>query len=110
MLLITSFIVEKPELKIYPSEFYLALLWLAIIPAAGFSIWYNLLQKPGVKVSELNMWKFIIPVTGAVLSWILLPGEKPDAVSLTGIAIITLSLLTLQFPEEKFRKLLRKKR
>ncbi|MCC8170954.1 MAG: DMT family transporter [Parabacteroides sp.] len=108
MLLITSFIVEKPELKIYPPEFYVALVWLAIIPAAGFSIWYNLLQKPGVKVSELNMLKFVIPVTGAVLSWLLLPGEKPDWISVTGILIITLSLLTLQLPEQKFNAFFRK--
>lgn len=63
MLLLTSFVLEKPELKTYPTEFYATLLWLAFIPATGFSIWYNLLQQPGVKVSELNMWKFIIPIT-----------------------------------------------
>ena len=38
MLLITSFIVENPEIKIYPPEFYGALLWLAMIPAVSFSL------------------------------------------------------------------------
>lgn len=98
MLLFTSFVVEKPTIQWYPAEFYIALLWLAIIPAAGFSIWYNLLQRPGVKVSELNMWKFIIPVTGCILSWVFLPGETPDWSSVIGISIITLALLTLQMP------------
>lgn len=104
MLLITSLIVEKPELKIYPAEFYLALVWLALIPAAGFSLWYGLLQRPGVKVSELNMWKFIIPVTGCILSWLLLPGEGPDVPSIIGIIIITLALQTLQLPERFFKR------
>lgn len=107
MLLATSFIIEKPEIKIYPTEFYFALLWLAFIPAAAFSLWYGLLQRPGVKVSELNMWKFIVPVTGCVLSWILLPGEHPDSISVIGIFIITLALQTLQLPEKYFTSVIR---
>lgn len=105
MLLSASFIVEKPhiDLSALPAGFYAALLWLALIPAAGFSIWYSLLQKPGVKVSELNMWKFVVPVSGVLLSWILLPGESPDLISLLGIAIITAALLMLQLPEKYFR-------
>ena len=105
MLLITSFIVEKPEIKIYPFEFYAALLWLAFIPATSFSLWYGLLQRPGVKVSELNMWKFIVPVTGCVLSWLLLPGEVPTYASVTGIIIITLALQLQQLPESFFNRI-----
>ena len=108
MLLITSLFVEKPEFKVYPAEFYIALLWLAFIPAAAFSIWYSLLQRPNVKVSELNIWKFVIPVSGCILSWILLPGEKPDVPSVTGIIIITLALQTLQLPDKYFNWLKRK--
>lgn len=104
MLLITSFIVEKPEVKIYPAEFYVALLWLAFIPAAAFSLWYGLLQQPGVKVSELNMWKFVVPVTGVILSWLLLPDEHPTLYSVIGIIIITLALQLQQLPERFFRR------
>jgi len=104
LLLITAFIVEKPEIKIYPAEFYGALLWLAFIPAASFSLWYGLLQRPGVKVSELNMWKFIVPVTGCVLSWLLLPEESPTVASVTGIIIITLALQLAQLPDAVFKK------
>ena len=61
--------------------------------AAAFSIWYKLLQRPGVKVSELNLWKFIIPVAGAILSWLLVPGEKPEWITISGMIIITVSLI-----------------
>lgn len=108
MLLLTSFVLEKPEIKGYPAEFYLALLWLAIIPAAGFSLWYSLLQRPEVKVSELNMWKFVVPVSGCILSWLLLPGEKPDIPSVIGIIIITLALQILQFPERTFKRIFKR--
>lgn len=103
MLLATSFIVEKPVIQCYPPKFYFALLWLAFIPAAAFSLWYGLLQRPGVKVSELNVWKFMVPVSGCILSWILLPYESPDWQSVTGIVIITAALQLLQLPERYFR-------
>ncbi|MGL4331536.1 MAG: DMT family transporter [Bacteroidales bacterium] len=105
MLIVAGSLTEEYPKQMLPPEFFAALVWLAIIPAAGFSIWYTLLQKPGVKVSELNMWKFIIPVTGCVLSWILLPGETPDVASVTGILIITLALQTLQMPQRYFDKM-----
>lgn len=96
LLYVVSFFTEDYTIKPYTGEFYLALLWLAFIPAAGFSIWFTLLKRPGVKVSDLNMWKFIVPVTGVVLSWILLDNEHPDSYSVIGIIIITTALLILQ--------------
>lgn len=99
MLLITSFLYEKPQNFNFPLEFYGAVLWLATISAVGFSIWYTLLNRPGVKVSELNIWKFIIPVAGAVLSWLFVKGESPDMPTVIGIVIITFALLLMQAPK-----------
>jgi len=45
-----------------PVNFYIALVWLALVSAVAFSIWFFLIQVDGVKVSELNMFKFFIPV------------------------------------------------
>ena len=45
-----------------PSEYWITLMWLSFVSAFAFSLWYKLLQRPHVRVSELNMWKFIIPV------------------------------------------------
>ncbi len=104
MLLVTAFVVEKPQIGVYPVEFYGALLWLAFISAASFSLWYGELQRPGVKVSELNMWKFIIPVTGSILSWLLVAGEKPDLPTVIGIVVISLALWLQQIPQGKLKK------
>ncbi len=100
LLLLVSLFVEPLDAlqESLPVEFYLALLWLAIIPAAGFSIWYYLLGLPGVKVSELNIWKFLIPIVGVVLSWWLLPNESPTVGTIAGIIIISSSLVVLQLP------------
>lgn len=97
LLYIVSCFTEDYTIQPYDLKFYGALVWLALIPAVAFSIWYTLLKRPETKVSELNIWKFITPVSGAVLSWILLPGEKPDFYSITGIVIISAALILLQF-------------
>lgn len=77
-----------------PLPFYLSLSWLSIVSAAGFSLWFILLQKPETKVSELNIWKFIIPVSGAILSWIFLPEESPTLMAVLGMIFIVGSILS----------------
>lgn len=103
LLYLVSYFTEDWQIKPYTSEFYIALLWLAFIPAAGFSIWFGILKDPKVKVSDLNIWKFITPVTGVILSWLLLPDEHPDIYSAIGVVIIAFSLITLQWKPLKRR-------
>ena len=93
LLYLISIPVEGMPVRSMPLEYWVALLWLSFMAATAFSIWFRLLQRPGVKVSELNLWKFIIPVAGAVLSWLLVPGEKPEWVTISGMVIITISLV-----------------
>lgn len=77
----------------FPLDYWLILIWLSLMAAFAFSLWYKLLQRPGVKVSELNLWKFIIPVVGAILSWLLVPEESPEVLTIAGMIIITISLI-----------------
>ncbi len=93
MLLAASLIFEGRPTFDLPLEFYGALLWLSIVSAAAFSIWYTMLQVPEIKVSEINIFKFIIPVAGAILSWIIFPADKADLISVTGMVIIAFSVL-----------------
>jgi drug/metabolite transporter (DMT)-like permease len=86
-----------PDLAL-PPVFYGQLLWLATISAAAFSIWFYLLSK--IKVSKLNLWKFLIPLSGAALSWILLPGESPTWPSLAGMALIIVGIVAGQWRSE----------
>ena len=97
LILISLSVEGLPSIKL-SFEFILALAWLSFISAAAFSIWFSLLKKPGVKVSELNMWKFLIPVFGASFSWILLPDESPTIISIIGMVIITISIILYYLP------------
>ncbi len=93
VLLLLSFLMEgSPKITI-TGQFILSLLWLSFISAAGFSIWFYLIKKERVKVSELNMWKFIMPILGAVISWILLKNDSPTVLSVLGMLIVAFSVL-----------------
>jgi drug/metabolite transporter (DMT)-like permease len=94
VILLLSVIFEGIPSFVLPLKFYLSLLWLAFISAIGFSIWYLLLKRPGVTVSGLNIWMFIVPVFGAVLSWILIPEEHPTLFSILGMSCVAVSLVT----------------
>jgi len=93
ILYLVSIPIEGRPQGSLPLEYWLILLWLSFMAAFAFSLWFKLLQRPGVKVSELNLWKFIIPVVGAILSWLLVPDEKPEWLTVSGMVIITASLI-----------------
>ena len=76
-----------------PATFYMVFFWLSFVSAVGFSIWIWALQH--TKVSELNMWKFLIPCVGAVSSWIILKKESPDIFSIAGLLLIIFAVIAL---------------
>jgi len=89
-----------PNLNL-PLQFYGALAWLAFVSAAGFGIWFHLLSRE--KVSKLNIWKFIIPLAGATLSWFFIPGESPDLPTLAGMVLIILGIIHSQRGDRKMK-------
>lgn len=96
-ILLLSFIAEDHSFGIKPAPYYISLFYLSFLSAAAFSIWFILLKRPGIKVSEINIWKFLIPVFGAILSWIILPDEKPALIPVIGMVMIASSLILLNY-------------
>jgi drug/metabolite transporter (DMT)-like permease len=101
MLFLVSIPVEGLPSGNFPLKYYIALGWLSFLSAAAISIWFSLLKRPGVKVSVLNVWKFLIPVSGAILAWIILENENPDITSVTGMVVIAISLVTLNYANRR---------
>jgi drug/metabolite transporter (DMT)-like permease len=77
----------------YPAAYFGSLCWLSFLSAAAFSIWFQLLKREGVLVSDLNVWKFLIPVSGAGLSWFIIPGESPEPSAVAGMVCIAVALI-----------------
>ncbi|MCK5067690.1 MAG: DMT family transporter [Bacteroidales bacterium] len=92
-----------------PPIYFISLTWLSLLSAVAISIWIILLKRPGIVVSDLNMWKFLIPLFGAVFSWILLPGEQPQVVTIVGMIIITSALVVSNLVQKKNRSFIQEK-
>lgn len=111
LLFLVSLPVEGLPDFSHPWLFFADLLWLSVLSSVSVSLWFILLQRPGVKVSELNLWKFIIPVFGALLSWLLLPDEHPELFPVIGMACVAVSIvrynMSLQTERENRQKALR---
>ncbi len=103
ILFIISIFVEGLHWKNYPVEYYYSLSWLSFLSASAITIWFSLLKRPNVKVSNLNTWKFIIPVLGAILGWGIMPDENPDFQSVVGVLIIAIALFLLNANPKKVK-------
>lgn len=82
-----------------PWQFYTALSWLSFLSATAFSLWFYLLKRRGVTVSRLNLWKFLIPVAGAIFSWLFLPGESPGLYPVLGMLCVASAIVLYYLTE-----------
>jgi drug/metabolite transporter (DMT)-like permease len=91
ILLAVAMRVEGPPVAVPAWQFLVVLLYMAALSAVGFTIWFALLKHQ--KVSRLNMWRFVIPVFGAVICWVSLEDESPDVISVIGMVCVAGSVL-----------------
>jgi len=99
VMLLISLGGDYSTLKVTPLSSVL-LLYSAVLSAVAFTLWYALLKynKPG----EITMFRFLIPVSGSLLSAIFL-GEKITvqvAVSLVSI-VIGIILVNRELPKNR---------
>lgn len=92
-----------------PALYYISLGWLSLLSAISISIWISLLKRPGIKVSSLNLWKFLIPLFGAVLSWLLIKEEEAQLLSIIGMIIIAFALVGLNLLNRQKAVIIREK-
>jgi len=95
IILIVSFFVEGFGFGLKPLQYYLSLGWLSVMSALAFSFWFVVLNRPEIKVSEITIWKFLIPVLGAILSWLLIAGESPQWHTLSGMMLIAAAIIII---------------
>lgn len=59
----------------FTSKAWILLIYSAFLSATAFSLWYSLLKYN--KAGEISIYRFMVPVSGAILSATFIPGEKP---------------------------------
>ncbi len=66
-------------------------IYAALLSAIAFSIWHLLLKYN--KAGEVVLYQFMIPVSGALLSTIFIPGEKLTLFMILGLIFVSLGIL-----------------
>ncbi len=75
----------------FPNTFSLLLfLSLILISAVAFTIWYRILRH--VKASEITIYKFMVPIIGAIASAIIVPGENLSIYSFLGLILVSIGI------------------
>lgn len=95
-----------PNLKVInfnpTSLFWVLLIYSAFLSAIAFSIWYTLLRYN--KAGEVTLYRFIIPVSGAILSAIFLPGEQFTAAILLALLLVAFGLVVVNYWNSRSQK------
>lgn len=91
LIILGYFAKEEQNFMQFETPLILSLAWLVFVSTFAFTIWYTILQKKLMTVSELNIWKFITPVSGAILAFFLLH-EIPNVYPVIGLLLVVLSL------------------
>lgn len=79
--------------------FWMLFVYSAFLSAAAFSIWYTLLKFN--KAGEVTLYRFIIPVSGAILSAIFIPGEKLTSSVIVALILVAVGILAVNYWQRK---------
>jgi drug/metabolite transporter (DMT)-like permease len=78
------------------------LIYAAVISSASFALWYSLLKYN--KAGEISIYKFLIPVFGAFLSALLVPGETLNLFIIAALALVAIGILSVNYRGQRREK------
>ncbi|WP_085991065.1 DMT family transporter [Oceanobacillus senegalensis] len=70
-------------------------IYSAILSAVAFALWYSILKYNNA--GEISMYKFIVPVSGAILSAIFIPGERLTVFILGAIVLVAIGIVIVNY-------------
>lgn len=80
-------------------------IYSALLSTAAFALWYSVLKFN--KASEISMFKFITPVSGAILSAMFIPGERLNAFIIGAMALIAIGIIAVNYKGKREKAMLR---
>ncbi|SHI28524.1 DMT family transporter [Desulfosporosinus lacus] len=85
----------KPHTLVFSNKAVLLLVYSAFLSATAFSLWYAILKYN--KAGEISVYKFMTPVSGAILSALLIPGERLTVNMFMALALVALGLIIVNY-------------
>lgn len=75
------------------------LIYAAFLSSIAFALWTTILKYN--KAGEVSIYNFLTPVFGAILSAILVPGEKMNLSILMAIALVAFGIIIMNYNGQK---------
>jgi drug/metabolite transporter (DMT)-like permease len=98
MLLIGMPMINTGAIVFTPFGFGL-LIYSAFLSAAAFGLWYSLLKYN--HAGEISIYKFIVPISGTVLSSIFIPGEDLNIYIFVAFVMVAVGIIVLNYRGKK---------
>lgn len=76
-------------------------IYSALLSAVAFALWYSLLKYN--PAGEITMYKFIVPVSGSILSSLFVPGESITPAILFALALVALGIIIVNMKPQNNR-------
>lgn len=71
------------------------LIYSAFLSAVAFALWYSILKYN--KAGEISIYKFMTPVSGALLSALFIPGESLNMFIVAAIALVAVGIIAINY-------------
>ena len=74
-------------------------IYSALLSAVAFALWYSILKYNNA--GEISMYKFIIPVSGTILSALFIPGEELNFFIFIAMALVAVGIIAVNYKGKK---------
>lgn len=105
ILILSFFMDEKIMLSSVDLRITVSLIYLSFVSAGGSYLWNTIIVNKGVKLNNISVWNFLIPASGAVLSWIFIDGDDPNIISVICLLLVVCSILVSVINISKVKKI-----
>ena len=85
----------KPQAMVFTNKAMLLLIYSAFLSATAFSLWYAILKYN--KAGEISVYKFMTPVSGAILSALFIPGEHLTLNMFIALGLVALGVIIVNY-------------
>ncbi|HEY8909918.1 MAG TPA: DMT family transporter [Desulfosporosinus sp.] len=85
----------KPHAMVFTNKAWLLLVYSAFLSATAFSLWYAILKYN--KAGEISVYKFMTPVSGAILSALFIPGERLTLNMFMALALVAVGVIIVNY-------------
>ena len=85
----------KPHAMVFTNKALLLLFYSAFLSATAFSLWYAILKYN--KAGEISVYKFMTPVSGAILSALFIPGERLTLNMFMALGLVALGVIIVNY-------------